>query len=98
MNTRRETLLWSLTILMAIALGLTVVWVAITLAFSQPNIAPLYFAAIPYSQDDYSAEAVGAARLSPLDPALELEVMREDQALGTPMPVANQPQVPAPPT
>jgi len=70
MNVRREAILWSITVTTAIVLGLAVVWVAIILAFSWPDLAPLHFAAVPYSQDDYSAEQPGAARLNPLDPAL----------------------------
>jgi hypothetical protein len=69
MNMRREAMLWSMAIAIAIALGLMVVWVAIALAFSRPNLEPLYFASAPYRQDDYSAEDVNSGRLSPLDPA-----------------------------
>ncbi len=85
MNMRREAVLWSMAIVAAIALGLVVVWAAIALAFNQPNLAPLYFAAAPYRQDDYSAEGADAGRLSPLDPGLEQEVMLEDQARGNPV-------------
>src|SRR5438128_456292 len=85
MNTRREAILWSIAIAAAIALGLAVVWVAIVLAFSRPNLAPLYFASAPYRQDDYSADDTNAAQISPLDPALEQEAIREDQARGNPL-------------
>jgi hypothetical protein len=86
MNKRRETMGWSMVIVAAIALGLVVVWAAIMLAFSRLNLAPLYFDAAPYRQDDYSAEGVDVARLNPLDPALEQEVIFEDLARSSPVP------------
>lgn len=82
---RREAVLWSLAIAAAIILGLVVIWAAIALAFGQPNLAPLYFSAAPYRQDDYSAENVTTARLNPLDPNLVEEVLLEDQARGLPV-------------
>jgi hypothetical protein len=89
MTLRQEAVLWSIAITAAIVLGLTVVWAAIALAFSQPNLAPLYFAAAPYRQDDYSAEDVNLVRLNPLDPNLEQEALREDQARSSLVPQAN---------
>ena len=80
MNVRHEAILWGLAVAVAIALGLVVVRGAITVAFSQPNLAPLYFSAIPYRQDDYSTENELAVRLNPLDPSLEQEAILEDQA------------------
>ncbi len=91
MNMRREAVLWSLTIVIAIMLGLAVVWVAVALAFSRPNLAPLYFSAAPYRQDDYSAEGVNSGRFNPLDPALEQEVIFEDRARSF-TPDANHPK------
>ncbi|HET7143241.1 MAG TPA: hypothetical protein VFI68_04395 [Anaerolineales bacterium] len=80
MNKRREAMLWSITITSAIALGLVVVWMAITMAFGQQNLAPLHFVAAPYRQDDYSAESQDMVRLNPLDENLEQEVILEEQA------------------
>ena len=78
MNKKREAILWSMMITTSIMLGLIVVWGAIVLAFSQTVLAPLYFVAAPYHQDDYSAEGVNAVRFNRLDPALEQEALRED--------------------
>ena len=89
MNKRREAILWSMAIAAAIVLGLVVVWAAIALAFSRLNLAPLYFDAAPYRQDDYSAEGEDVARLNPLDPALEQEVILDDQARGSSVPTVN---------
>jgi hypothetical protein len=97
MNMRHEALLWSIAITAAIALGLIVVWGAIALAFSRPNFAPLYFAAAPYRQDDYSAEDMDAVRLNPLDPSLEQEVALGYQARVNPMPDVNYNPAIAPP-
>ncbi|PKN95264.1 MAG: hypothetical protein CVU44_00875 [Chloroflexi bacterium HGW-Chloroflexi-6] len=85
MNMRHEAILWSRAIAVAIVLGLAVVWAVIALAFSRPNLAPLYFAAAPYRQDDYSAEGEYVMRLNPLDPALEQEAIIEDLARGNPV-------------
>ena len=82
MNMRREAMLWSVAITAAVALGLVVVWAAIALAFRQLNFMPLYYVAASYSQDDYSAEGVNSARLNPLDPSLEQEVIFEDKTSG----------------
>jgi hypothetical protein len=97
MNMRREAMIWSIAITAAIALGLVVVGGAIALTFSRPNFAPLYFAAAPYRQDDYSAEGVETVRLNPLDPSLEQEVILEDQARGVPVFKANYDLPIAPP-
>src|SRR5690242_257316 len=82
MNMQREAVLWGLAIATAMAVGLIVVWSAIELAFSRPNLAPLYFSITRYRQDDYSTESEDAALLSPLDPGLEQEVIIEDLARG----------------
>lgn len=89
MNKRRETILWSIAIAVTSALGLIVVWAVIALAFSQLTLAPLYFDAAPYRQDDYSTEGEDVARLNPLDPALEQEVILDDQARGSSVPTVN---------
>lgn len=94
MSARREALIWSIVITLAIALGLVVVWAAIMLAFARPNLAPLYYVPAPYNQDDYSPEDVNAAYFSPLDEALEEEALREDQArdgIFTPVPFNENP-------
>ena len=80
MNRQREAILWGAAITASIALGLIVVWAAIALAFSQPVPVTLYFVAVPYRQDDYSAEGADIARLNPLDPSLEQESILEDEA------------------
>jgi hypothetical protein len=80
MNVRREAILWSITIISAIALGLIVVWAAIVLAFRRPNQVALYYSVAPYRQDDYSAESLDTPRLNPLDPNLEQEAILEDEA------------------
>ncbi len=96
MNRRREAILWGIAITASFALGLIVVWAAIALAFSRPNPVPLYFAAAVYRQDDYSAEGVDTVRLNPLDPSLEQEAIREDEARNnlslnvTPLKLADQ--------
>src|SRR5689334_23189121 len=82
MNMRHEAIVWSLAVGAAVILALAVVWGAIALAFSRPNLEPLYFSATHYRQDDYSAEGADTMRLSPLDPALEQEVILEDLARG----------------
>ena len=78
MNKKREAILWSMMVTISVVLGLIVVWGAVVLAFRQTVLAPLYFVAAPYHQDDYSAEGVNAVRFNRLDPALEQEALRED--------------------
>jgi uncharacterized membrane protein YgcG len=85
MNMRREAMIWSIAITASIALGLVVVWAAITFAFGRQNFAPLYYVAAPYSQDDYSAEGVDSARLNPLDSSLEQEIILIGPAITTPV-------------
>lgn len=82
MNMRREAILWALAIGFAISLALMVIWGAIALAFGRPDLEPLYFSATHYHQGDYAADDTDSARLNPLDPALEQEVILEDLARG----------------
>jgi hypothetical protein len=96
MNPRREAMLWSISITGSIVLGLVVVWGAIVLAFDQPDLAPLHFAAASYRQDDYSAEVAGAVRFNPLDPGLEQEAVSEDRARNNPMFKVNHPGLASP--
>ena len=99
MNIKREAILWSMMIATAVMLGLIVVSGAIVLAFHQTVLAPLYFVAAPYYQDDYSAEGVDAVRFHPLDPALEQEALQEDSRrakLGTPMSYPTLQHLPSP--